>query len=267
MAKRVIVGLILTALFFGILFWGETAQVIGITICALMSVYEMGNVLKAKEVRPYLQPSYCFALFSGLLFFTENVGAIFFIYLMAIMAVMCERIFNNKKRTTRDSLYSLLPLMYPLPFFVVLMVLSAMFSQELSITAIVLTFAGPLLADTTAFFVGSFLGKHKLCPEISPKKTVEGGVGAIIGGILGGVFVFYLQNIWGTTIPLLPLIIIGALTGVFGQLGDLFASSLKRYADIKDFGTLLPGHGGILDRLDSVLFSAPLVLTYFYFFH
>jgi phosphatidate cytidylyltransferase len=127
--------------------------------------------------------------------------------------------------------------------------------------------AGPLIwlifltafgTDILAYFSGSAFGRHKLCPEISPKKTVEGAVGGFLGSVLFcGVFGYF-----AAPDALVHCLIIGALGGAAAQLGDLTASIFKRKLGVKDYGRLIPGHGGVLDRLDSVLFTAPLVYHY-----
>ena len=113
--------------------------------------------------------------------------------------------------------------------------------------------------DIGAFYAGSYFGNYKLCPSVSPKKTIEGSIGGLFSNLVVGVlfkyfFLSYLQL--GAIILLLLLI------GIAGQVGDLFESALKRSAAIKDSGSLLPGHGGILDRIDALLFAAPVA----YFF-
>ncbi|MBR2559551.1 MAG: phosphatidate cytidylyltransferase [Firmicutes bacterium] len=112
--------------------------------------------------------------------------------------------------------------------------------------------------DIFAYFSGYFLGRHKLCPALSPKKTVEGAVGGMLGSALLSV-VFGL--IFARKI-LVHCLIIGLIGSVFAQCGDLSASALKRRMGIKDYGNLIPGHGGILDRFDSVLFTAPFIYYY-----
>jgi phosphatidate cytidylyltransferase len=112
--------------------------------------------------------------------------------------------------------------------------------------------------DSMAYFTGVLLGKHKLAPKISPKKTVEGALGGVVGSVLlCGLFGYF-------AVPgLLPqCLLLGALGGLVSQLGDLTASIFKRKMGIKDYGDLIPGHGGILDRFDSVLFTAPMVYYY-----
>lgn len=113
----------------------------------------------------------------------------------------------------------------------------------------------PLWAgDTAAIFAGKALGKHPLAPKISPKKTLEGGVANLVACMLTA----WVLGAW-LQIPVVPSLLCGIAAGVFGQLGDLFESWVKRRADLKDSGTLLPGHGGIMDRIDSILFTAPVV--------
>ncbi|MDL2218841.1 phosphatidate cytidylyltransferase [Ruminococcaceae bacterium OttesenSCG-928-O06] len=122
--------------------------------------------------------------------------------------------------------------------------------------------------DTCAYFAGRAFGKRKLAPVISPKKTVEGAVGGVVGSMLIGllVTVVYMQGVGRfagferTKIAYyLLVVVLGLVASVLGIVGDLFASAVKRQCGIKDYGTIFPGHGGILDRFDSVLFIAPLV--------
>lgn len=118
-----------------------------------------------------------------------------------------------------------------------------------------LVFAG----DTGAFYVGRLFGRHKLCPAVSPGKTIEGAIGGL-AATLGAGLIF--MSCFLKSLPLGPGILFFLSIGVVGQVGDLFESELKRYADVKDSGSILPGHGGILDRIDALLFAAPVA----YFF-
>jgi phosphatidate cytidylyltransferase len=120
-----------------------------------------------------------------------------------------------------------------------------------------------LVGDTFAYLSGMLWGKKKLMPDISPKKTIVGSVGGLVGSMLAACLVGnFLDHI-----PVYYLILLGLVGGIFGQMGDLFESMLKRVAHVKDSGTLMPGHGGILDRIDGVLFTAPLVLAFASFFN
>lgn len=123
--------------------------------------------------------------------------------------------------------------------------------------------------DTAAYFAGRAFGRHKLAPVVSPNKTVEGAVGGVLGSMLAGVaatFIYSLCSGRYTTLTIevtirhyLILLVLGGIAAVLGILGDLFASAVKRQVGIKDYGTIFPGHGGILDRFDSVMFVAPFV--------
>ena len=113
--------------------------------------------------------------------------------------------------------------------------------------------------DTTAFYIGRAWGRRKLAPQISPAKTWEGGLGAV-GGSLAGALIF--KYLFFPQLPLVHALPLGAGIGVLGQLGDLFESLIKRSAKVKDSGMLIPGHGGLLDRVDSVLFASPWVYYY-----
>jgi phosphatidate cytidylyltransferase len=123
------------------------------------------------------------------------------------------------------------------------------------------------LNDTMAYLVGSFIGKTPLS-KISPKKTIEGTLGGIIlcVTIIGFVYPELVSAITGTRPGSTEWFIIPALCGIFGSIGDLFESKLKRMADVKDSGSFMPGHGGFLDRFDSLLFAVPAVWIYVYFF-
>ena len=123
-------------------------------------------------------------------------------------------------------------------------------------------FINSWISDTCAYLTGVMAGRHKLAPVLSPKKSVEGSVGGIVGSALAGaLFGYYLDAVLGTGQLTLLLAAVGGVGSVISQIGDLAASAVKRNYDIKDYGNLIPGHGGIMDRFDSVIFTAPI--TYF----
>ena len=129
--------------------------------------------------------------------------------------------------------------------------------RELIFFVLLITWMG----DTTAYYGGKGFGKHKLAPAISPKKTVEGAIIGLIGSIVGAI----IAKSWFLDISILNAIAAGILIGVFGQFGDLSESIIKRNLQVKDSGGIIPGHGGILDRVDSLLFSAPVFYYYYSF--
>ncbi len=115
--------------------------------------------------------------------------------------------------------------------------------------------------DTCAYCFGMLFGKHKMTPELSPKKTVEGAVGGVVGAaVLTILYGFLFKNGMGADVPyILMMALIAACGALIAMVGDLAASAIKRQHDVKDFGKLIPGHGGILDRFDSVIFVAPVI--------
>ena len=132
-----------------------------------------------------------------------------------------------------------------------------------------LVFIAAFGCDTGAYFVGITLGKHKLIPSLSPKKTIEGSIGGIVTAtILALLYGLWMRHV--LSIEDINLLLLCGLTGFLGsflaQVGDLAASAMKRLTGLKDFGKLIPGHGGVLDRFDSVLLTAPAVYYIMLFF-
>lgn len=135
----------------------------------------------------------------------------------------------------------------PLGFAYVLMLRALEHGMALTI----LLFACTILSDTFAYFVGRAVGRHKMAPRISPKKSVEGAFGGLVGAVVAALVV----RIYSPWLPTKEAVILGLVIGLVGQWGDLFESAFKRDFRVKDSGRLLPGHGGILDRFDSLLFA------------
>ncbi len=120
---------------------------------------------------------------------------------------------------------------------------------------VLLVLAATWSTDTCAYFVGTNFGRHRLAPVLSPKKSVEGAVGGVAGSVIASVLVGYLSQ----HMPIINYVVVGLLAGTIGQIGDLAESALKRLAGVKDSGNVIPGHGGILDRFDSLILTAPVV--------
>ena len=117
-----------------------------------------------------------------------------------------------------------------------------------------------MASDTFAYFTGSALGRHKLAPRVSPGKTIEGLVGGLVGGVVAALVV---RRLGLPALPLTAAVGLGIVVSAFGVTGDLVESLMKRWSGVKDSGRLFPGHGGMLDRLDSLLFGAPVLYYYF----
>ena len=137
----------------------------------------------------------------------------------------------------------------------------------------------PVFSDTFAYLVGSTLGKRKLCPSISPKKTVAGAIGGLLGSVLCAVTFFLLFDLYAVipvgyvsfsdsvAVRAVVFVVLGIVGGVLAEIGDLAASRIKRTINIKDFGNIFPGHGGVLDRLDSIMFTLVMFFTAFTFMY
>lgn len=261
MVKRLVVGVALVGVFLVLLLSGLIVKGVFVTFAAVISVYEMGAAFKNKGYNLFLAPAYCFAALICPLLYLYGESYSVPLWLFAVLFTIAARVFI-KERSMEEFLLSLTVLVYPLPFYALLFILCM---AEQSMLLILCAFACPLLGDSLAYFIGTLFGKHKLCPNISPKKTVEGAVASLFGSVIAGVIIYilgpYLNS--GGSARLVTLCVAGLLCGVLGQLGDLFASAIKRYVGIKDFGKIFPGHGGIMDRLDSVLFCAPIIYAFF----
>ena len=152
-------------------------------------------------------------------------------------------------------------LTYIAPLFSTLVVIRYL---DYGIYHIFFAFAGAWLTDTFAYFSGRLFGKKKLIPEMSPKKTWAGAIGGMIGTTLAVVIYGSILNnsVYLKEINMFVFVVLGIALAIFSQFGDLLASAIKRYADIKDFGKLMPGHGGVLDRFDSVLFTSAITFIF-----
>lgn len=144
-------------------------------------------------------------------------------------------------------------------FLSFLLIIEFLHEGPLFILSIIITI---WVCDSAAFFFGKVFGKYKFAPTISPNKTWEG---AIAGLVFAGMSFMFFGEFFIDSISIHNGLLLGLIIGIFGQAGDLFESKLKRQANVKDSSNLLPGHGGLLDRFDSLIFSAPLVYTYLYF--
>jgi len=179
----------------------------------------------------------------------------------ALLILFCYIIFLHNKFNISDISATVFGILYIVFLFGFVILIRNMVNGFYYVWLI---FIGAFATDTFAYFSGYLFGKHKLMPEISPKKTVEGSVGGIVGcALVMGIYGMYLNfNNPANVIPLYHFIILGIICGIISQIGDWSASAIKRYVKIKDYGNIMPGHGGVLDRFDSILFTAPVV--YFY---
>ena len=264
MAIRVIVGLLIGIVLILAVITHWIAFAVLVLAVAIIAVYEMDRTFRAKGIKLTvgLLYAYCVLLLPASYFLSTNVIAVL-LFTISLL-IMSYGIFR-KNVSVNDIFCSLATLIYPnLP--ITFIFLSTKIQQDAMRQFVVLTAcACTYLSDTFALFGGTLFGKHKLCERISPKKTIEGAICGIIGAVVGGFIMKILGfHVWGISIAWYHMTIVAVMCSILGVAGDLFASLIKRFAGVKDFGNLLPGHGGILDRIDSLLFPFPVVFIYFY---
>ena len=239
------------------LFWqGGNLFASAMIFLALVGWQEYVVMMKQKGLQPL-------TLMGGSLILALSLSAWFFgiahltpLVFLALSAVLSLVVLNYAHFVFLDAMYNLLGIIYigiPFAHFILLRLLPDSTGMQYFAMAMVGTWA----CDTTAYFGGTRWGRHKLCPPISPAKSVEGALFGFFGCIVATLITgYYMEFSW------LDSLVCGSLVGVFCQLGDLVESALKRHMGVKDSGRFFPGHGGVLDRVDSLLFSVPAVYYY-----
>lgn len=254
MKTRILSGLIMVPLL-AVLYFGDYVLLAACLLIGILAVREFYQGFEALGIKPCYIVAYAAVLgLYAINLFTEDYHW-YMVWFFGCMLLSLLYLFHIEQRKLEDALATVTGIFYIVFFSYHVLLVDQTEEYSILVWLIVLTAFG---TDIMAYFAGVFLGKHKLCPKISPKKTIEGSVGGILGSIiLCGLF----SRIF---IPglLMHCLIIGLLGGIVSQFGDLTASIFKRKMGIKDYGNLIPGHGGILDRFDSVLFTAPMVYYY-----
>lgn len=262
MRTRVIVGVALLVMLLALLYFGGYVYLGVLTLFSLAAVYEMQLAFRKKGYAPLMAPVYAFAALYPWIYYFAGTELLVGVYLLALLVTASLIVFRKNGAIT-DAIVTLFLFVYPLTFAMATLLVYFAFDRPTGLVAACMALFAPEVCDMFAYFAGTLFGKRKLCPSISPKKTVEGSIGALVGGLVFSVILILVEPLWGGSVPAVALLALGLVCGVFSQLGDLFASMIKRWAEIKDFSSVFPGHGGILDRIDSILFCAPAVLVTF----
>ena len=250
------VGAILVVL---ILFSSEAVVSVAIAAVTLIALTEMYNCLGYfKENKMLAVIGYVFAAFYMWLNLVAEVKWLLNFQAAAyIMVLFVYMVLTHDKTSFAKAAQSFMATVYITVCFMHIVFIRREPAGNIFIW---LVFLSAWMTDTFAYTFGMLFGKHKLIPNVSPKKSVEGAIGGVIGCILINVLVsFFVARAAGLYVNYINLIIMLALASVVSQFGDLAASCIKRDEKIKDFGNIMPGHGGILDRCDSVLFTAPFM--------
>ncbi len=253
MAKRLITSGIGLIVFFAVFFANEFVFSLAIALVTMGLVYEAVSALKPGKTITIVS-----MIFAILGFFAGSIiNPILLIFVFLILTV----IFYGKVDFQK---------IFSAGFLTLYITTFMFFITELRTIgryAVIPVFIFSWITDTGAYFTGSFIGKHKLAPNLSPKKTVEGAIGGIIATVLG-TYIYTLVLKYAFSITLSStwfLVAASAIGAVLSEVGDLAASAIKRMCGIKDFGKIFPGHGGFMDRFDSVIFVAPYTYLVFAF--
>jgi len=266
MKTRAITGIFFVAVMLGSFFAGSTIFSIFYGLLALLCLQEFYGLLKKAGLEPnlplgLLNGVYIYAAFAASFYLdTALIHKIIFLMVLPLTAVFIHELYKESATPFANIGYTFLGLILaviPFTFFHTLgFVTNAGFNFHIPMAFLLMLWAN----DTGAYLVGRQFGRAKLFERHSPKKTWEGFIGGIvIAGIVG-----YIISIYFTELPWRNWVSIGVIIGIVGTTGDLVESMFKRSLSIKDSGGLLPGHGGLLDRFDGLLLSAPIVFVYLY---
>lgn len=254
---RFLSSVIVLATAMAVVILGGNVLFAAVLIISLIGMMELYRIVKINRNLPGILGYAAGVVFYFLIYFQiqKYQMLLFTIFLILLMFVY---VFKFPKYKTEQITISYFGLFY------VAIMLSYIYQVRIldhGNLIVWLIFIGAWGSDTSAYCVGMLLGKHKIAPVLSPKKSLEGCIGGVAGSaLLALLYALIFRNyITDVSHPLIAFTVIGAASSIISQVADLAASAIKRNHDIKDYGNLIPGHGGILDRFDSIIFTAPIV--------
>ncbi|WP_312642350.1 phosphatidate cytidylyltransferase [Hydrogenoanaerobacterium sp.] len=270
MKQRIISALLgLCVLGFVLAFYETAVFNIAVTLLIVMAMYELFKAAKLTQYKPLFALCLVFSVLVPLMqtkHLSNQLALICGAYAFLLFCALIR--YHDTLHIEQLSLAFFFGLMIPFSFSTLLF-MHDRYVMPVSMLYLLITLGGAWLTDTGAYFVGCKFGKHKMAPTISPKKTIEGAIGGILCNlicyyVLTMLYITVADLVFGITIQVnyLALGCLAPLASLAGILGDLSASVIKRQCGIKDFGSIMPGHGGVMDRFDSVLFVAPTVFMY-----
>lgn len=261
MKQRILSGTVLVLFFAAVIIFNQSfplALNIVVAIISAVAVFELTKALGLEKKWFLYLPAVATA--AAIPFFQGEIQ--FLVYSVFTLLVFAAMILYHNETSFKEVavLYSMVVM---IPCALQSLVSLRSLSADHGMFYVLIAVLAAWVADAGAFFAGTFFGKHKLCPEISPKKTVEGAIGGLIVNVavmmLCGLLMNHVFHQGVVQVNYLSLFLVGFFGTFISILGDLSFSLIKRSCHIKDFGQVIPGHGGILDRFDSVIFTAPFV--------
>ncbi len=245
----IVMGIIVAAVLVAGFLWNSYAIIVAVALLAGVAVFELLHNAVGIKSHYILIGAVVYVVVNNIFPVMSDFSLIFGILYFIYAAIGCLK--NHKEFSLAQICGACFA---PAIIAMAFALLNLVIIGKNDIYYLLLLFNFSSVCDMGAYFVGVTMGKHKLCPEISPKKTVEGA----IGGIFSSIIVTVILSVCLEKALLIPIILTVPLC-ILGMLGDLFASAIKRSVDLKDYGNLIPGHGGILDRLDSILMISPVL--------
>ncbi|MGY8971817.1 MAG: phosphatidate cytidylyltransferase [Flavobacteriales bacterium] len=258
--KRATSGFIYAVLFITAILYSKESYIVLISLFGFISIREFLNLLKFNNIIIYM-------LFIGLIYLPfSSLDSSVLIDVLLVLSIsgsiqLLVNLFIKKKNYPSNTIQkldiSIRYLLLSFAFLILLPFINGGYEASVILSLIIFIWVN----DSFAFFVGKNLGKRKLFESVSPKKTIEG----FLGGVFFTLITAFLVSYFCDFLSLTNLLVISLIASILGTIGDLVESKFKRQANTKDSGTIMPGHGGILDRLDSLLFVAPFVYLYIHY--
>ena len=253
---RLISGILLVIIAFTTIFYGGDVLFVTLLVVSLIGLMEIYRVVKIEKTL-LGAVGYLAAAFYYILLHFDRKEDILMLSILLLVALMAVYVFSFPKYVSEQVTTAFFGVFY------VAVMLSYIYQTRLlseGLYLVGLVFLCSWGCDTCAYCVGVLIGKHKMAPKLSPKKSVEGAVGGLLGAaLLGALYALAIRKWGGADARWEVYALICFVGGMISMVGDLAASAIKRNHDIKDYGKLIPGHGGILDRFDSVIFTAPVI--------
>ena len=266
MKQRIITAAIMASVAIALLALGGVVLAAAIVAIICFAVYEEYSALNKAGHHPLAWPTWAGLALSVPLLALGGAKLLIPVAIGVALTMVACIVFRREPKL-EDILYSLLPFVSLVLPGMAMLTLTAITPKSVQLTYLCLMIAIPCVGDIFALYVGSTLRGPKLCPAVSPNKTISGAVGGLVGSLVAALLVGLIAWVFAVqSRQVLPpwghYVLLGLIGGMVGQIGDLFASLIKRHCGIKDFSNLFPGHGGMLDRLDSVIFMAVIIFCY-----